>query len=213
MSFAIGSRVPRRGNAFSRAVAGGLLRLAGWRHEGSIPDEPKLVLIGAPHTSNLDGVLAILSLMALGLDARIMIKVSAFRGFVGRVLSWAGAVPVDRASPKGVIGETVALMAELPQMLLLLAPEGTRGAAAEWKRGFHHIALGAKVPIVVAACNYRTRVVSFSPPIEPTADYQADFAAILTYVHEHGHPRHPGRLSRPLCELEGRTWGSAPKDR
>ena len=213
MSIAIGGRVPRRGNRFSRSIADGALRLAGWRHEGSIPDEPKLVLIGAPHTSNLDGVLAILSLMALGLDARIMVKASAFRGSVGRVLTWAGAVPVDRASANGVIADTVALMARHKQMLLLLAPEGTRGAAAEWKRGFHHIAVGAKVPIVVAACNYRTRIVSFSPPVEPTGDYATDLAVILAYVHEHGYPRHPGRLSQPLCELAGRTWDSTPRDR
>jgi 1-acyl-sn-glycerol-3-phosphate acyltransferase len=213
MSIAIGSRVPRRGNAFSRWIGGAALRLAGWRHEGSIPDEPKLVLIGAPHTSNVDGVLAILSLMALGLDARIMIKASAFRGLVGHALRWVGAVPVDRTSANGIVGDTVALMARHPQMLLLLAPEGTRGAAVEWKRGFHHIAVGAKVPIVVAACNYRSRVVSFSPSIEPTADYSADLAAILAYVHEHGYPRHPGRLSQPLCELAGRTWDSTPGGR
>ena len=211
MSITIGSRVPRRGNAFSRGFGSALLRLLGWRHEGAIADEPKLVMIGAPHTTNFDGVIAILSLMALGLDARTMIKRSAFRGPLGRFLTWAGAVPIDRASPKGVIEQTVELMAGQPRMLLLLAPEGTRGAATEWKRGFHHIAVAAKVPIVAAACNYRTKTITFGPPVSPSVDYEADLRRIIRFVHEHGYPRHPERLSQPLCELSGRAWRSGSK--
>lgn len=202
------TRVPRRGNAFSRWAGRRVLRLIGWRLAGEIPDEPKMVMIGAPHTSNFDGVIAIATLTALGLDARIMIKASAFKGPLGRFLDWAGAVPVDRRSPKGVIGQTVEVLAERPQLLLVLAPEGTRRATPEWKRGFHHIAVGAKVPIVVAACNYRTKVVTFGPPVVPTGDYQADLERILRFVHEHGHPRHPERLSAPLRELRDRCGGS-----
>jgi 1-acyl-sn-glycerol-3-phosphate acyltransferase len=212
MSLAVGIRVPRRGNAFSRWVGRTALRLIGWRHAGAVADEPKLVMIGAPHTTNFDGLIAILSLMALGLDARIMVKLSAFSGPLGAVLAWAGAVPIDRTSPKGVIEQTVEMMAGRERMLLVLAPEGTRGAAPDWKRGFYHIAIGAKVPVVVAACNYRTRVVTFGPPILPTGDYPNDLQRILRFVHEHGYPRHPERLSRPLCELAGRTWQPAPKD-
>jgi 1-acyl-sn-glycerol-3-phosphate acyltransferase len=212
VSIAIGRRVPRRGNAFSRWFGRAVLRLIGWRHEGAIADEPKLVMIGAPHTTNFDGVVAILSLMALGLDARTMIKTSAFRGPLGRLLTWAGAVPIDRASPKGVIEQSIELMANQPQMLLLLAPEGTRGAASEWKRGFYHIALGAKVPIVAAVCNYRTKVITFGPPVSPSGDYEGDLQRILQFVHDHGYPRHPERLSQPLCELGGRTWQSRQRD-
>jgi len=213
MSIDIGSRVPRRGNAFSRWIGSTALRLIGWRHEGAIADEPKLVMIGAPHTTNFDGVIAILSLMALGLDAHTMIKKSAFRGPLGRFLTWAGAMPIDRTSPKGVIEQSVERMADQPQMLLLLAPEGTRGAATEWKRGFYHIALGARVPIVAAACNYRTKVITFGPPVSPGGDYEADLQRILRFVHGHGYPRHPERLSKPLCELGGRTWRSVSKRR
>ena len=64
-------------------------------------------------------------------------------------------------------------------MLLVLAPEGTRAAAPEWKRGFHLIALGAGVPIVPAACNYRTKVITFGPAVMPGGDYAADLARIL----------------------------------
>jgi 1-acyl-sn-glycerol-3-phosphate acyltransferase len=212
VTLAIGSRVPRRGNAISRGFGRMALQLMGWRHAGALPDEPKLVLLGAPHTTNFDGVIAILSLMALGLDARTMIKKAAFRGPLGRFLAWAGAVPIDRTQARGVIEQSVELMANQRQMLLLIAPEGTRGAASEWKRGFYYIALGAQVPIVAAACNYRTRLITFGPPVFPSGDYAADLERILRYVHEHGYPRHPERLSRPLCELGGRVWQSGPRE-
>lgn len=212
MSITIGSRAPRRGNAVSRWLGRSALRLMGWRHAGAIPDEPKFVLIGAPHTANFDGVIAILSLIALGLDARTMIKHSAFRGPLGWFLTWSGAVPIDRSSPKGTIEQTVDALGQGQQMVLLLAPEGTRSSAPEWKRGFYHIAAGAKVPIVVAVCNYRTRVITFGPPLWPSGDYPSDFERILDFVHEHGYPCHPERLSKPLCERSGRTWRAGSTD-
>lgn len=208
MSVTIGSRVPRRGNAFSRWLASLALRVAGWSHVGALPDEPKFVLIGAPHTSNSDGVVAILSLIALGIDARIMIKNSAFRGPLGWLLTWSGAVPIDRTKPKGTIEQTIEVMEARQQMVLLLAPEGTRHSAAKWKRGFHYIAAGAKVPIVVAACNHRTRVITFGPSFYPGVDYPSDLERILDFIAEHGHPRHPERLSQPLRERC--TNGSEP---
>ena len=65
----IGGSVTRRGNAFSMGGARCAL-LMNWRLQGGFPDMPKMVLIGAPHTSNMDGVVAILTLTALGLRAR-----------------------------------------------------------------------------------------------------------------------------------------------
>lgn len=210
MSMTVGSRVPRRGNAFSRWMAATALRLVGWRHAGALPDEPKFVLIGAPHTTNLDGVISILSLLALGVDARIMIKKSAFRGPLGWLLTWSGAVPIDRSKPKGIIEQTIEAMDERQGMVLLLAPEGTRRSAPEWKRGFHYIAAGAKVPIVPAACNYRTRTITFGPPLFPGADYTSDLSRILDFVNEHGYPRHPERLSKPLRERGASAPESPP---
>ena len=179
MSLVVGARAPRRGNALSRWLGRATLRLIGWRLEGAIPDAPKMVMIGAPHTTNFDGVIAFATVIALGLDARIMIKASAFPGLAGRLLDWAGAIPIERGSPQGFIEQTIGTFARRERMLLVLAPEGTRAAAPEWKRGFHLIALGAGVPIVPAACNYRTKVITFGPAVMPGGDYAADLARIL----------------------------------
>lgn len=207
MTLAIGDQVPRRGHALSRFIGRSFLRLLGWRLEGSIPNLPRMVMIGAPHTSNWDGVISIATLIALGLKASTMIKDSAFKGVMGPILRGFGAIPINRKSPKGVVEQSVdAITQSAEGMLLLIAPEGTRHSAPEWKRGYWHIALGANVPVLPAAINYRNKTVTFGPPLMPSGDYAADFKTLLDFYAPLVSGRHPQRMSKPLCERVGQTW-------
>jgi 1-acyl-sn-glycerol-3-phosphate acyltransferase len=206
MSLPLGPNVPRRGNAFSRWLGRVVLRAMGWRLQGAIPDLPKMVLIGAPHTTNMDGVLAFSTLVALGLRAGTMVKDSAFHGFVGLLLRWLGAQPIDRKSAKGVVEQTVDTFARQEQFILLLAPEGTRSAAPEWKRGFWHVARGAGVLVVPAAIDYDRKIITFGPPLPPGSDYEDDLRRLLLFYGRHSAPRHAERLSQPMCKALGREW-------
>lgn len=208
----IGASLPRRGNAFSRWLGRTGLALLGWRVEGELPDLPKMVLIGAPHTSNMDGVIALGTLMALGLRATTMIKDSAFKGLLGVVLRWFGAIPIDRRSPKGVVEQAVDAFNASARMILLIAPEGTRAGAPEWKRGFYRIAHQAGVPVVPAVCDYRHKLIRFGTAFTPSGNYEAEFPVLLRWYAGHAVPRHPERLSRPLCEALGREWRPSPDD-
>jgi 1-acyl-sn-glycerol-3-phosphate acyltransferase len=203
---AIGELVPRRGNFLSRALGRCVLRMLGWRLEGEIPNRAKMVLIGAPHTSNWDGVIGLVTLVALGLRASTMIKDTAFKGVMGPLLRGLGAIPINRKSPKGVVEQSVDALVSGDSMLLLLAPEGTRHSAEQWKRGFWHIASSAGVPILAAAADYQRKVITFGPLLIPSASHAADFEALLDFYAPHAHPRHPHRLSKPLCERLGQTW-------
>lgn len=202
----IGPRVPRRGNALSRATGRLFLVLLGWRLEGEIPDQPKMVMIGAPHTTNWDGVLALATLTALGLRTTTMIKDSAFKGLLGVLLRWFGAVPVRRDAASGIVEQSIAVFAQSPERLMLIAPEGTRHGAEEWKRGFHRIAAGAGVPVLPAAIDYQRRIIRFGPALMPTMDYAADLATLMQFYGPNSVARHPERLSRPFCEAAGRPW-------
>ncbi|TXH02613.1 MAG: hypothetical protein E6R07_14920 [Nevskiaceae bacterium] len=205
----LGAQLPRRGNAFSRGLGRLMLWLMGWRIEGAFPDLPKMVLIGAPHTSNMDGVIGLATLTALGLRAGTMIKDSAFKGVMGPILRWFGAIPINRRSPKGVVEQSVDAFAGNKRLVMLIAPEGTRSSAPEWKRGFYHIALGARVPVVPAAANYARKVITIGPPLNPSGDYAADLQTLLAFYRDFGVPRHRNRLSKPLCEAQGIAWQSA----
>ena len=75
-----------------------------------------------------------------------------------------------------------------------------------WKRGFYHVALGARVPVVAAAIDYSRKCVTFGGSLVPGGDYEADLGRILQFVGEHSSPRHPERLSKPLCDVQNRPW-------
>lgn len=206
MSLIIGGQVPRRGNAFSRGAGRLLLWLLGWRVEGTVPDLPKMVLIGAPHTTNMDGVIGLATLVGYGIKAGTMIKDSAFKGFMGVLLRWFGAIPINRRSAKGVVEQSVDAFNNNEKLLLLIAPEGTRHSSPEWKRGFYHIASGAQVPVLPAACDYQRKIITFGPAVFPSGNYEADLNRILDFIAKNGYPHHLERLSKPLCERMGHTW-------
>jgi 1-acyl-sn-glycerol-3-phosphate acyltransferase len=206
MSVSLGPEVPRRGNAFSRWLGRVVLRAMGWRLQGAVPNLPKMILIGAPHTTNMDGVVSFAAMTALGLRAGTMVKDSAFHGAVGVLLRWFGALPVDRKSAKGVVEQTIDAFNSRQSFVLLLAPEGTRSAAPEWKRGFYHVARGAHVPVVPAAIDYDHKRITFGPPLIASEDYDADLRTLLRFYADNSAPLHPERLSRPLCEAQGREW-------
>jgi 1-acyl-sn-glycerol-3-phosphate acyltransferase len=205
ISVSIGKSVPRRGNAVSRWLGGAVLRALGWRIEGVIPDAPKMVVIGAPHTSNMDGVLALAALTALGVRASILGKDTLFWWPLGPVLQWFGIIPIDRRNPNGVVGKCVEAIGRSEAMLLLIAPEGTRKAAAEWKRGFWMIASGAGIPILPASLDGRAKRIVIGDLVI-AQDYDSDLAHAMKFYRDNAGPLRPERASAPICAALGLDW-------
>ncbi|MDQ3287112.1 MAG: lysophospholipid acyltransferase family protein [Pseudomonadota bacterium] len=173
-------RVPE--HRISRALGRGLLRLGGWRMAGAFPDIPKLVLIGAPHSSNWDGILGLAAKLALGLDIRILGKHSLFEvPLMGALLRWMGVIPVDRRAAQGVVEQMCTLMHESDQLWLGLAPEGTRKQVERWKTGFWKIAHAADVPVLPVYFHYPDKIIGVGPPFELTDDMAADIARIRAW--------------------------------
>lgn len=171
-----------RPNAFVRWIGRNLLRLGGWRMEGEFPDLPRLVLIGAPHSSNWDGVWGLGAKLALGLDVRILGKDSLFRvPLLGYVLQRMGVIPVDRTAAHGVVDQSVALIRGHDKFWYGLAPEGTRKRVERWKTGFWKIAKAADVPVLPTYFHYGRRVVGIGPPFALTDDMHADIARIQAW--------------------------------
>src|SRR5688500_861681 len=90
-------------NAFIRWIGRTVLRLGGWRMEGEFPDIPKLVLIGAPHSSNWDGVWGFAAELALGLDIKILGKHQLFWSPLGALLRRLGVIDVARDAAHVVV--------------------------------------------------------------------------------------------------------------
>lgn len=187
-----GDAIPRRGNWLSRRLAGGILKLAGWKPAGQLPNLSKFLIVGAPHTSYWDGVLAVLVLWAAGLDIHWMVKKEVLDNPFGGVLRWLGAIPVDRQSPVGLVDQIVERFANQEKFVVVIAPEGTRKRVERWKTGFHRIATGANLPLVLGYADYPKRIVGIGPLMTPSSDVDADLARMQEFFKTIT-PRHPDR--------------------
>lgn len=155
------------------------MRVLGWRVEGTLPDLPKYVLIGAPHTSNWDFVLFLGLIFYLRANARYMAKAELFIFPIGWFFRYCGGYPVDRKKSTGLVEQMVNAIKKEDEFILTIAPEGTRHYVNDWKRGFYHIAKGAGIPIVMVQVNGKHKTVHIlKEPFHPTNDIEADMKAI-----------------------------------
>lgn len=175
----VGPNVPRRGGPLSRAVGRMVLRLAGWQFDGGFPDVPKLVVCVVPHTSNWDFVIGYAAKMSLNLEASWLGKDSLFRGPLRPLLRWMGGIPVDRSAAHGVVGQAADWFERSRQLVLGVAPEGTRKKVERWKMGFYHIAREAGVPILPVALDWGSRRIRLGPVLQPSGDDEADVGRLM----------------------------------
>jgi 1-acyl-sn-glycerol-3-phosphate acyltransferase len=158
-----------------------LMGIYGWQIDGKLPEIPKFVLIGAPHTSNWDAVLYLGVIFSLRADVHVMAKAEAFRFPVRSLFRYCGGIPVDRGKSTGLVDQMVKAFNESDRFILTIAPEGTRHQVVEWKRGFYYIAKGAGVPIVMAIVDGRHKTVRIGQVFYPTEDAEADIKVIQNY--------------------------------
>ena len=155
--------------------------MAGWDVEGQLPDLPKFVIIGAPHTSNWDFLVAMLVMGALGIRAHWYVKHTVYRGPVAWLLHSLGGIPVDRNAHHGVVNQAIDLFKSSEKFVLGITPEGTRKRVAEWKTGFWHIATGAGVPIVPGYFDYPRKRIGLGKPFWPGNDVGHDIQKLRAY--------------------------------
>jgi 1-acyl-sn-glycerol-3-phosphate acyltransferase len=160
------------------------LRISGWRVVGQLPDIPKFVIVGAPHTSNWDFVMFLALAFVLKGDLRYMGKKEMFRWPLTGFFRWCGGVPVDRSKPQGLVEQTVQAIQRADHFQLVITPEGTRSKVREWKRGFYHIAKQACIPIVAGYVDSRTRTCGIGPIFPLTDDIEADIKTMQSFFKD-----------------------------
>ena len=182
-------------------------RLIGWHAEAVLPDLPKYVVIIAPHTSNLDGLLAFTgeAIITCGFHTVKLSwlgKHTLFRWPSGYLMRWLGGIAVDRRSRHALVDQAVQAFNERTNITLAITPEGMRKKSRYWKTGFYYVALGAQVPIQLAYVDYRHKVVGTGPLIMPSGDIQADMATIRAFYQTitARHPERVGRMEVPPAQ-------------
>jgi 1-acyl-sn-glycerol-3-phosphate acyltransferase len=162
------------------------LERAGWQLVFDGLPSRQGVLIGYPHTSNWDFILALVAKWALGLQVSFWGKDSLFKvPLFGAWLRWLGGIPVDRRSPSGVVGDMAQRFQaahDADQMLwLALSPEGTRSYQPTWRSGFYQLASQTRVPLGLLFFDFGRKRVGVDHFLQLCGDADSDMAAIATY--------------------------------
>lgn len=169
----------------------------GWRLEGALPLPCKAVIMGGPHTSNWDFIVFLGAMEKLGVQGRYIGKASLFRWApMARFMRGVGGIPVNRTTRNDLVAQVSAQLRAADEMLLVIAPEGTRSPTTDWRMGFYRIALAAGVPIVPAGPDYGRKVAIFGAPIHPTGDMDADLRPAFDFFRTLV-PRFPDKVLFP----------------
>jgi 1-acyl-sn-glycerol-3-phosphate acyltransferase len=172
---------PNHKLSFAQRLARAVLHALGWRVDEHLPDAKKYVMIGAPHTSNWDFIYMLLFRAALGLNPKWAGKDTMFHWSIGWLWKGIGGIPVNRRLRNNFVDQMAQAFRQHDEMILVIAPEGTRNKVGYWKSGFYHIAHCAGVPIALGYLDFGHKIGGIGPLIMPTGDIRTDFVAIQQF--------------------------------
>jgi len=157
----------------------------GWRVIDKSPAITHCVVCVAPHTSNWDFVVGHLACYRMGRRMHFLMKDSWFRGPLGALFRSMGGIPVNRSDSNGLTDYLASCFADNEHFTLVITPEGTRSANADWKTGFYRIVQKAGVPLLLAYLDYETKEVCVSEPFTISGDIDDDMLAIKYFFAQH----------------------------
>ncbi len=157
------------------------INMSGWSIKGKIPDEERIVLIAAPHTSNWDFILAMLAIFGLNIKVRWLGKHSIFKPGFKIFFEWLGGIPVYRDDPSSLIENVVNIVNEEKSIVIAMTPEGTRKKVKRWKTGFLRIAEQTNSKILLISIDAPTKIIKIGKIFNPSGDNEKDLAFIQKY--------------------------------
>ena len=143
--------------ALTSAIASAYLSVSRWKLSTQpLPD--KVIVIGAPHTSNWDGVFMAISMWKSGRTFSFLVKDSVVKT---PVLGWfvkkIGAVPVERSAAHGLVEQVAQRIRESDSSRCASPRRGRVRRVSSGKSGFYRIAMEADVPIQLGFIDRNTR--------------------------------------------------------
>jgi len=182
------------------------LRLFGFTVEGKLPPDPKWIGIVAPHTSNWDFAHMLAVSFHLRVPAYWIGKHSLFRGPLGWIMRRVGGIPIDRQAARNSVEQVVQAFNERAELVLGIAPEGTRKRTDRWKSGFYYIARAARVRIVLISLDYTRKVVTLAPAMTLSGDIETDMKKIREFYAD-AQPKYPDKKSNIQIAPTGKSDG------
>jgi 1-acyl-sn-glycerol-3-phosphate acyltransferase len=165
--------------AWRQRTALRVLHLFGWSlHFKPLPG-PHGIAVVYPHTSNWDFIVGLVGKWAVGVPFRWLAKESLFQGPLGVAMRYWGGMPVERRdAPNGSTQRLASRINASDWMWVAITPEGARAHRPHWKSGFYHLALAARVPLVLIALDFGKKEIRVTDQLRLTGNIEVDMAAI-----------------------------------
>tara|TARA_B100000029_G_scaffold291847_1_gene285392 strand:+ start:357 stop:881 length:525 start_codon:yes stop_codon:yes gene_type:complete len=158
-----------------------VLTKRGWRVEGELINQKKAILAVAPHTSNWDFFIGLFVVFSFKLNINFFGKHTIFAPPLGAIVKRLGGIPIERSKAHGVVTSIANKIKEADELILALAPEGTRSPIYPWKTGFMHIAREAEIPIQVIGLDYARKMIVLGPIIQKVTNIDEQMQTIYTF--------------------------------
>lgn len=155
----------------------------GWKINGRFPHEvKKMVIIIGPHTSAWDVFVGVSALEIEKIThVHFFGKKELFEGPFAYYFKALGGIPVDRFHPHGMVGQVVDAMNKAEYFRFGISPEGTRNIVDRLRTGFYHIAVQAKVPILMIGFDFAHREVVVGDLLYPSGNIDTDMKTIVSF--------------------------------
>ncbi|HQK78202.1 MAG TPA: 1-acyl-sn-glycerol-3-phosphate acyltransferase [Syntrophales bacterium] len=171
--------------------------LMGWHFEPLPPYfASKHVIIGFPHTSNMDAIRAFIGYRIIKRTGHIMVKKEWFFWPMSVVLKIVGGIPINRNSPQGAVEQMAEIFKANNEFLLAIVPEGTRKKVKTIKTGFWHIAKAADVSIICWFLDNEHKRARWLGEVVPGEDMMDDLIRIRDIYEKAGY-RFPLEVASP----------------
>ena len=182
-----------------------LLELVNGDIVGSLPDEKRIIIASAPHSSTFDAIYAYIVCLATDLKFYFLGSVSMFTRIVvplpfkknpdklgiphpfgniqNKVLLNFGGIPVWRAKSTGVTQQVIEQLKSKDKFILYLTVEGEMKTNQTIKTGFHYIGKALNATIVPTKIDYKNRRFELMDELELTDSVETDKHALMERYH------------------------------
>ena len=166
----------------SQWIGRAVLKSMGWKVAGSIPNEKRILIVAAPHTSNWDFVIGMGALLGLNAKIRWIGKHTLFKPGISWFFRWLGGIPVNRKNPASLIEDVSNMIKKDRGLMIGVAPEGTRKKINRWKTGFLRIAKTTQSKILFISIDAPSKTIKIASTLfTPTEDKESDLEFVKSY--------------------------------
>lgn len=163
------------------------LKIWGWKIEGEVPKDDKLMMVVLHHTSFWDFFLGLFIRWTKGFDSAFVAKASLFKWPLGVLMRYLGGYPIERSSAKkkySVVRQIEEIINKTEKIKFAFTPEGTRKKVDKLKTGFYTIAKDTNIKICLISFDFSKKIVTFDNPHIPAETLEEELLIMKEFYKD-----------------------------